>query len=72
MRAADGWSTRDSGRRERVKVGGFHVGIGRSTLPGRSRPAQETRQRRPLHALVRPLFWHNTLQLIAYCGFAET
>jgi len=53
VRAADLWNTRNAGRRGRLEVEGFRVGIGRSALPGESRPAHRPRQRRPLHALVR-------------------
>jgi hypothetical protein len=37
---------------ERLTVGGFRVRPDRSALPGESRPAHRTRQRRQLHALV--------------------
>ena len=38
------------------RLGEVVTPAGRSVLPGRSRPAQGPRQRRPLHALVRGHF----------------
>ena len=55
VRAADRWSAKNAGRQKRLEVGEFRVGIGRSALPGRLRPAHEPRQRCQLHSLVRLL-----------------